>query len=134
MFSLHTVRIHLQNVFNSINFSLPDKAFFNLSIAFYQTLTRQDFSPNISWIINMNFVKNAEEILIFVLEKLGLAWWVEIITHNPNCTYYFGPFLTSKNADFSQFGYIEDITQEGAKISSVEIKQYQPKLLTIIED
>ncbi len=82
----------------------------------------------------MNFVENAEDMAISFLEKLGLAWWVEVITQNPNCTYYFGPFLTAKNAKFYQFGYIEDITQEGAKISSVEVRQCLPKLLTITED
>ncbi len=82
----------------------------------------------------MNFVEHTENMAMSLLEKLGLAWWVEIITHNPNCTYYFGPFVTANKAKTSQFGYIEDIAQEGAKISSIEVKQCQPEVLTISED
>ncbi len=82
----------------------------------------------------MKFGENAEELVVSFLEKLGLAWWVEIVTHNPSCTYYFGPFVTAKNAKFSQLGYIEDIATEGSHISSIDIKQCQPKLLTITED
>ncbi|MEI6064995.1 MAG: DUF1816 domain-containing protein, partial [Pseudanabaena sp. ELA748] len=33
-----------------------------------------------------------------VLEKLGLAVWVEIVTDAPRCTYYFGPFISEANA------------------------------------
>jgi hypothetical protein len=36
----------------------------------------------------MNFVEHTENMAMSLLEKLGLAWWVEIITHNPNCTYW----------------------------------------------
>ena len=58
-------------------------------------------------------------------------WWVEIQTKNPQCTYYFGPFETALEARASQDGYLEDLRQEQAQITTVEIKQCQPKELTI---
>ena len=58
-------------------------------------------------------------------------WWVEIQTDNPQCTYYFGPFETAEEARALQDGYLEDLRQEQARIITVEIKQCQPKELTI---
>lgn len=65
------------------------------------------------------------------LEKLGLAWWVEIVTLDPECTYYFGPFMSAKEAELARNGYIEDLESEGAKGISVAIKRCQPQELTI---
>ena len=61
----------------------------------------------------------------------ALHWWVEIHTNNPQCTYYFGPFEKAEEARASQDGYLEDLKQEQAQIITVEIKQCQPKELTI---
>jgi hypothetical protein len=74
-----------------------------------------------------------KEILITILEFFGLAWWVEVVTETPKCTYYFGPFLTAKEAQVAQAGYIEDLEYEGAKGIRVEIKRCKPKELTIEE-
>ena len=65
---------------------------------------------------------------------LRFPWWLEIKTAIPCCTYYFGPFLSKKKAKISQYGYIEDLIQEKASGITVEIKQLQPKQLTICED
>jgi hypothetical protein len=78
-----------------------------------------------------NFLVTIEEILISLWEELGLVWWIEIITLNPSCVYYFGPFISFKEAKFSQNGYLEDLKEEKAIIVTVEIKQRQPKTLTI---
>lgn len=48
------------------------------------------------------------EILTKFINFLGLAYWVEIVTHGPQCTYYFGPFLSRSEATIAQSGYIED--------------------------
>ena len=56
-----------------------------------------------------------KELLLKLLDFLGLAYWAEIKTENPKCTYYFGPFLTWKEADSYQDGYLEDLKGEGAK-------------------
>lgn len=74
-----------------------------------------------------------KELLITILEMVGLAWWVEVVTETPKCTYYFGPFLTAKEAQAAQSGYIEDLESEGAKGIRVEIKRCKPKRLTIDE-
>ncbi|QKQ75793.1 DUF1816 domain-containing protein [Nostoc sp. TCL240-02] len=77
---------------------------------------------------------NLKEVLINTFDSIGLAWWVEIVTQNPRCTYYFGPFLTSSDAKFSSIGYIEDLEVEGATGIAVRVKRCKPNTLTIAED
>jgi hypothetical protein len=43
------------------------------------------------------------------------AWWLEIKTSQPSCTYYFGPFTSEAEAESMKGGYIEDLELEGAK-------------------
>jgi hypothetical protein len=77
---------------------------------------------------------NLKELLINAFENLGFAWWVEIITQNPRCTYYFGPFLSSADASTAVKGYIEDLESEGAQGIMVNVKRCKPDSLTIAED
>src|SRR5919202_3435361 len=84
-------------------------------------------------IINI-FLETTEEFFTFYLEKAGMAWWVEIVTKKPDCTYYFGPFASHREAQLSQLGYIEDLERERPQLIAIEIKQCQPKYLTIFED
>lgn len=74
------------------------------------------------------------EFLTTILSSLGLAWWVEITTENPRCTYYFGPFPSLKVAQSYKGGYIEDLQQEGAQNIAVTIKRCKPTNLTIYDD
>lgn len=69
-----------------------------------------------------------------VLESFGLAWWVEIATQNPKCTYYFGPFTNRKEAESSSFGYLEDLKLEGATGIVLKIGRMKPNELTIADD
>lgn len=78
----------------------------------------------------MNSFGNVKEFFISALERFKLAWWVEIVTNTPRCTYYFGPFLSRQEAKSYQAGYIEDLESEGTRIVSVAVKQCQPKELT----
>lgn len=75
-----------------------------------------------------------KELLIRILDLFGLACWLEINTESPRCTYYFGPFLTMKDARISQDGYIEDLLEEGAKGIVVKIKRFKPRELTIFDE
>lgn len=75
-----------------------------------------------------------KELLIRILDVFGLACWLQINTDNPRCTYYFGPFLTPKEAILQQYGYIEDLTEEGAKGIVVRMKRCKPRDLTIFDD
>ncbi len=60
-------------------------------------------------------------------------WWVEVITTQPYCIYYFGPFTNAREAKRRQPGYIQDLVEEGiASIQSV-VKQCHPTQLTIVE-
>jgi hypothetical protein len=84
-------------------------------------------------IIN-KFLENTEEFFTSYLEQAGMAWWVEIVTKKPDCTYYFGPFASHREAQLSQLGYIEDLERERPQLIAIEIKQCQPKYLTIFDD
>jgi hypothetical protein len=72
-----------------------------------------------------------KEILISLLNVFGCAFWVEILTETPNCTYYFGPFISQQEARTSQFGYLEDLEAEHAQGIKVKIKRCKPDTLTI---
>jgi hypothetical protein len=74
------------------------------------------------------------EVLIKVLHFLGLAFWVEIVTDSPRCTYYFGPFTTDKEAYAAKVGYVEDLENEGAQGISVSVKRCKPTDLTIFDE
>lgn len=83
-----------------------------------------------------DFWKNPAEEAVFAayLEKMGIAWWIEIITNQPQCIYYFGPFSSSYDAQASSDDYLADLEAEKAQIINVDIKRGQPKQLTIFED
>ncbi|HBE18118.1 MAG TPA: hypothetical protein DDW51_10990 [Cyanobacteria bacterium UBA11367] len=70
-----------------------------------------------------------KESFLNLLEALGLAYWVEIITTNPPDFYYFGPFSSAKEAEIYQGGFIQDILDDGIEIIAVHIKRcHSPKL------
>ena len=89
---------------------------------------------NLLQVIIQKFLENTEEFFISYLEKTGMAWWVEITTKKPDCKYYFGPFASHREAQLSQLGYIEDLERERPQLIAIEIKQCQPKELTIFDD
>jgi hypothetical protein len=75
-----------------------------------------------------------QELLTSLLNVFGLAWWVEVKTETPHCTYYFGPFLESKIAEASKAGYVADLEQEGAHGIVVSVKRCKPAKLTVSDD
>jgi hypothetical protein len=77
---------------------------------------------------------NLKEQFINIFNSLGLAWWVEIITQTPRCTYYFGPFLNQADATKCSKGYVEDLEIEGAIGITLHVKRCKPNVLTIAED
>uniref|UniRef100_B8HJN0 DUF1816 domain-containing protein n=1 Tax=Cyanothece sp. (strain PCC 7425 / ATCC 29141) TaxID=395961 RepID=B8HJN0_CYAP4 len=66
--------------------------------------------------------------------QFGQAWWVEIVTGYPRCTYYFGPFLSKTEAEAAKPGYIEDLEREEAANISATVKRCKPSVLTIFEE
>ena len=60
-----------------------------------------------------------------------MSWWLEIVTKNPNCIYYFGPFDSLREAELEKDGYIEDLSQEQAEVIGARIKLHNPLQLTI---
>lgn len=74
------------------------------------------------------------EFLLASLERLGLAYWVEIKTDYPRCTYYFGPFWSNVEAEADRSGYLEDLQAEGAQGIKCEIKRCKPSSLTIFDE
>lgn len=73
-----------------------------------------------------------------LLEKIfgsNKAWWLEIKTNHPSCTYYFGPFDSETEAEAMKGGYIEDLENEGAQnIRFVFHHCSRPDTLTISEE
>lgn len=61
---------------------------------------------------------------------LGLAWWVEVKTSFPTCTYFFGPFLSQGEAEVALPGYVEDLESEQAQNIVTDIQRCQPTQLT----
>lgn len=80
------------------------------------------------------FFDSFKEVLTNLFHSLGWAWWVEIVTQNPHCTYYFGPFLSVKEANAAKAGYLEDLEHEGAQEIRVNVKRCKPTALTIADD
>lgn len=75
-----------------------------------------------------------KEIWVTILEALGQAWWVEVITEAPRCTYYFGPFASASEAEAARGGYVEDLAQENAQNIQAIVKRCKPVSLTIDHD
>ncbi len=74
-----------------------------------------------------------EQMLEF-LNTIGLAYWAEIVTDYPRCTYYFGPFYSKEDAEVAKNGYIDDLESEGAKGILVVIKRCKPSSLTVFDE
>ncbi|PMB17234.1 DUF1816 domain-containing protein [Fischerella thermalis] len=89
-----------------------------------QSFATQEYKPD-------SFIQ--EKILDF-LEIIGLAWWIEVVTKNPTCTYYFGPFISANKAQIEKNGYVEDLIEEGAIIFHIEIKRCRPQNLTLFAE
>lgn len=75
-----------------------------------------------------------KEFLTNLLNYLGVAWWIEIVTANPSCTYYFGPFLSAKEAEAQKDGYMEDLEEECAQGIKFEILRCKPGQLTVEDE
>lgn len=66
--------------------------------------------------------------------RLGLAWWVEIKTSSPVCIYFFGPFISQKDAEEALPGYIEDLEAEQAQTIVTDVKRCKPTQLTVCDE
>jgi len=82
----------------------------------------------------MSFTDSVKEVLISMLEQLGVAVWIEVATESPRCTYYFGPFSSVAEAEAAQAGYVEDLEAEGATGIVATIKRCKPEHLTVYEE
>lgn len=76
----------------------------------------------------------ADEIWTNTLDLLGQAWWVAVLTAQPRCTYYFGPFGGVELANLAVSGYVEDLEGEAAQGIKTQVKRCQPDRLTIEHD
>jgi hypothetical protein len=58
------------------------------------------------------------------------GWWIELKTENPSYLYYFGPFSTPKEAETLKLGYIQDLAEENATVTTATVLWCKPKQLT----
>ncbi len=75
-----------------------------------------------------------KELMLKILDVLGLAYWLEIITNKPKCTYYFGPFISKREAEMDKIGFLDDLRSEGAQDIKVALKRCKPDALTIFDE
>jgi hypothetical protein len=94
----------------------------------------RDVNKHYKVIHSINIGNEMKEFLLAVLERIGFAFWVEIKTEYPRCTYYFGPFLSKSEAEGARSGYLEDLQSEGAQGLKFEIKRCKPTNLTVFDD
>lgn len=74
------------------------------------------------------------EIQSTLLDFFGFAWWVQVSTETPRCSYYFGPFSKAEDAEVAKHGYVEDLEQEGAQGITVSVRRCKPSVLTLDKD
>ena len=85
-------------------------------------------------ISNNKILVKIDEIWTNTLHFLGQAWWVEVLTTQPRCTYYFGPFGGVESANRAVSGYVEDLESESAQGIKTQVKRCHPARLTIEHD
>ncbi len=110
----------LPSIFNDR--TTPKRGMFSASF-FAATLT-----------INNKIPGQMAEFWTTILNFLGRAWWVEVLTAQPKCLYYFGPFADAKEAAVAMEGYVEDLENESNQGIQTQIKRCKPDLLTIEYD
>jgi Domain of unknown function (DUF1816) len=71
------------------------------------------------------------EIWTNLLDFWGQAWWVNVMTTQPKCMYFFGPFADRQQASQAMLGYIEDLESESARVIKTNIQRCKPAQLTI---
>lgn len=82
----------------------------------------------------MTLLNKIKDSLLGFLSKVDTNWWVEIITNEPYCIYYFGPFQNSIEAESAYLGYVEDLESEAAQGIKVNIKHCKPNVLTVFDE
>jgi hypothetical protein len=86
-------------------------------------------------ILKNELLVQISEVWTSLLAFLGQAWWVEVLTTQPKCTYYFGPFADARAANVASQGYVEDLESECAQGIETHVKRCKPARLTIdLED
>lgn len=82
----------------------------------------------------MSLTNNVKDMFTLLLEQLGIAVWVEVVTESPRCTYYFGPFSSFPEAEAALPGYKEDLEAEGAVVVGSVTRRCKPEQLTIYDE
>jgi hypothetical protein len=109
------------------------------SISLYPTLKLKDSLPLRSFIAHLTLDRKlSTQILNLWIDNLNAyrqAWWIEIFTVQPKCTYYFGPFAGAQEAHVASKGFVTDLEGEFAQGIKIKIDRHcQPDLLTIEHD
>ncbi len=110
------------------------------SISLYPTLKLKNSLPLRSFIAHLTLNhKLSTKILnlwtVTLINTCCQAWWIEIFTEQPQCTYYFGPFSGAEEAYIASKGFVEDLEGEFAQGIKTKIDRHcQPDLLTIEHD
>lgn len=109
------------------------------SISIYPTLHLKNSLPLRSFIAHLTLNHKLSTKLLNLwtdtLNACRQAWWIEILTAQPKCTYYFGPFADAEEAHLASKGFVEDLESEFAQGIKIKIDRHcQPDLLTILHE
>ncbi|MGG6265503.1 DUF1816 domain-containing protein [Leptolyngbya sp. AN03gr2] len=69
----------------------------------------------------MKLLNQVKGLLTGLRQVKPKEWWVEIITAQPSCIYYFGPFQSASEAKATHPGYVEDLQGDSSFLSSLGI-------------
>lgn len=76
--------------------------------------------------------REANDILNSTTVQLG--WWIEVFTSRPLGIYYFGSFENRLEAEWAKLGCIVNLEIQGRKVLDANIKQCQPRELSLTDD
>lgn len=97
-------------------------------------LTQSNLEESVFILFTMRLLHIAKDVIPGFVKSFSKPLWVEILTSNPHCIYYFGSFPNRAEAEAACPGYIEDLENEGSQVLKVIIKPCQPKMLTRCEE
>ncbi len=119
--------------------TLSNEPFTSIYPSFHSNLQSSilqgEANANAHPIINHKLSTKVLNLWTHALNVYCKAWWIEIFTEQPKCTYYFGPFAGAQEAKAASTGFVEDLEAEFAQGIKIKIDRHcQPVLLTIEHD
>ena len=86
----------------------------------------------IDWIVLLGMLFC--EFVLVLSNLIGIAWWAQVETLEPNATYWFGPFLSCERLRTQLNLFLNEISEEApGSINHQLIKRYCKEPYTLLE-